>query len=59
MRVVDSLWFTNNKGTVGIVIIEEDVTGERRAYIGIVDGYNQEADTQSIIDWGNPFSPMP
>ncbi len=56
MKVVDSLWFTNNKGTVGIVTIEEDVTGDRKAYIGIGDGHNQEADTQSIVDWGNPLS---
>ncbi len=56
MRVVDSLWFTNNRGTIGIVIIQEDVTGERKAYIGIGDGHNEKADTQSIVDWGNPLS---
>ena len=56
MKVIDTLWFTNNKGTVGIVILEEDITGDRKAYIGVVPGGDEKADTEAIIDWGNPFS---
>lgn len=56
MKVVDSLWFTNTKGTVGIVIIEEDVTRDRKAYIGVGNGHNEAVDTQSIIDWGTLLS---
>jgi len=42
MKVIDTLWFTNLKGTAGIVILEEDVTGDRKAHIGVVDGLNDE-----------------
>ena len=56
MKVIDTLWFTNINGTVGIVIIEEDVTGDRKAYIGTVPGENEKADAEAIIAWGNKFS---
>ena len=56
MKVIDSLWFTNIKGTVGIVILEEDVTGDRKAYIGVVSGEDEKADTETIIAWGNKLS---
>lgn len=56
MRVIDTLWFTNAHGTIGIITIEEDITGNRKAYIGSVSGSNEKEDTQQIIDWGNPFS---
>jgi len=56
VKAIDSMWFTNIHGTVGIVIIEEDVTGDRKAYIGVVPGEDKKADTEAIIAWGNKFS---
>jgi len=56
MKVIDSLWFTNMKGTVGIVILEEDVTGDRKAYIGMVEGLDEQTDREALLAWGNPFS---
>ena len=56
MKVIDTLWFTNINGTVGIVTIEEDVTGDRKAYISVVPGEDEKADTETIIAWGNKFS---
>jgi len=56
MKVIDTLWFTNMKGTVGIVILEEDVTGDRKAYIGVVDGLNEQTDREALLAWGNKFS---
>lgn len=56
MKVIDTLWFTNINGTVGIVIIEEDVTGDRKAYIGSVSGEDEKADTESLLAWGNKLS---
>lgn len=56
MKVVDTLWFTSMKGCIGIVTIEEDVTGDRKAYIGSVSGRNAKVDTEDIIALGNPFS---
>lgn len=56
MKVIEKLWFTNNQGTIAIIIIEEDITRDRKAYIGIGKGKNEESDTQNIIAWGNKFS---
>jgi len=56
MKVIETLWFTNRDGCIGIVIIEEDVTGDRKAYIGPGSGHNQKADTEQIMAWGNKFS---
>ena len=55
-RVVDTLWFTNMKGVIGIVILAEDVTNDRKAYISVVDGHDQNVDTQTVISYGNPLS---
>lgn len=54
-KIVDKLWFTNMKGTLGIVVLEEDITNERKAYIGVVSGNDEKADTEDIISWGNKF----
>ena len=56
MKVIDTLWFSNMKGNAGIVIIEEDGTGDRKAYIGVVPGEDEGADTEAIVAWGNRFS---
>jgi len=57
VKVIDTLWFTNLNGTVGIVIVEEDVTGDRKAYIGAVPiVVDEKRDTEAIIAWGNKFS---
>ena len=56
MKVIDTLWFTNIKGTAGLVILEEDVTGDRKAYIGVVDGLNEQTDREALLAWGNRFS---
>lgn len=57
MKIIDSLWFSNLNGTVGIVIIEEDITGDRKAYIGAVPiVVDEKRDTEAIIAWGNQFS---
>lgn len=52
MKVIDTTWFTGRKGCVGIVIGEEEFTGERKAFIGVGNGRNENADTEAIIAWG-------
>ncbi len=42
MKVIETLWFTNINGVIGIVIIEEDVTGDRKAYIGPASGTDEK-----------------
>lgn len=56
MKVIDSIWFTNRDGTIGIIIGEEDITGDRKAYIGPASGTDEKTDTQQILSWGNKFS---
>jgi hypothetical protein len=56
MKVIDSLWSTTKDGCIGIIIIEEDVTGDRKAYMGIGQGHSQDDDTQGILAWGTSFS---
>lgn len=56
MKVVDKFWFKNMKGTAGIVVIEEP-SGERKAYLGVVPGEDESADTDSIVAWGTKLSP--
>ena len=56
MKVLDKLWFTYSQGCIGIVVGEDDVTGDRIAYIGIGDGADEKVDTEAILAWGNKFS---
>lgn len=56
MKVIDTLWFTTSDGTIGIVTIEEDITGDRKAYIGTASGNDEKEDTNHILAWGNKFS---
>ena len=56
MKVIDTLWFTTSDGTIGIVTIEEDITGDRKAYIGTASGNDEKEDIDHILAWGNKFS---
>ncbi len=50
MKIIDTLWMTG-KGTVGLVACENDI-GEKKFYIGVGEGFNEELDKQNIADWG-------
>ena len=52
MKVIDTTWFTGAKGCVGIVIGEDENTGERKAFIGVANGRNGNADAEAISAWG-------
>ena len=56
MKVIETLWFNSFGGTVGIVVGEEDITKDRKAYIGSASGLDGKADTDHIIGFGLPFS---
>lgn len=56
MKTIETLWFTGMSGCIGIVVIEEDITGDRKAYIGPASGTDEKADTEQIISLGNKFS---
>lgn len=55
MKVIESLWFSGKDGCVGIIVDEDSVTGERKAYIGSASGIDEEADIKAISDWGAKF----
>ena len=53
MKVIDSMWFNTLQGNFGFVVGEDETTGERTLYAGVVSGYNQSIDEQAILSWGN------
>lgn len=55
MKIIDDMWFTSSH-TVGIVVIEDEVTHERRSFIGVASGQDVKADIEHIAERGNPFS---
>lgn len=57
MKIIDDIWFTNFQGIVGIVIGEDEATGERKAYVGIGSGVSVEHDVQIIALLGCPLTP--
>ena len=56
MKVIRSLWFSHLAGTIGIVIGEDDLTKERKAFIGLVAGNNEEMDSAWVLDRGSHLS---
>ena len=56
MKVIVSLWFTSSQGCIGIIVGEDDTTGDRKAYIGIGHGLDERADTKAISALGSKFS---
>lgn len=53
MKAIDSVWFNTLQGSFGIVVGENETTGERKLYAGVVEGHSQEFDEQQILSWGN------
>lgn len=46
-------WLNNSSGTIGIVCAKDPITGEDKAYMKSVDGFNEEADIKNILSWGS------
>jgi hypothetical protein len=49
------VWFTAGAGVVGIGRMVDDITGEVKYYISVVDGYNKQADEYRVLNWGATF----
>ena len=58
MEVINVTWFSEMgcAKPIGIVVVEVE-EGERKAYIGTGDGYNEQLDTQHIISSGAKLHP--
>ena len=52
MKIIDSIWFNNSLGTMGIVVGEDEITGKRKAYVGIGRGADQDQDIELIKENG-------
>jgi hypothetical protein len=58
MKILDDVWFASFQfGAIGIVIGEDDVTGECKAYVGAGEGVSREDDIQSISTYGAKLTP--
>lgn len=55
MKIINSFWFTGLK-TIGIITGEDEVTGKRKAYIGVGAGFDEKSDAHEITCYGSPFS---
>ena len=57
MKIISTVWFTQMglPPTIGIVIGEDDITKERKAYIGTGAGYDEGADAEKIAETGAPL----
>jgi len=57
MKEIETFWFTTLTGTVGIVVGEDEHTGQRKAYMGvIVAGPSEQADVERIKRVGSPVT---
>ncbi len=52
MKAIDSMWFNSASGSFGFVIGENESSGERHLYAGVISGIDEEEDKQEILDWG-------
>lgn len=56
MKIIDSIWFSSfTHPTIGIVFGQDEITGERKAYIGIGGGVDEARDDEHIAKTGAPF----
>lgn len=52
MKVIDSQWFNTMQGHFGFVVGEDETTGKRTLFAGVVSGFDQKYDEQAILSWG-------
>ncbi len=58
MKILYRTWFSpmGNPGIIGLVVVENEITRERKAYIGQASGYDQVADEEYISKTGAKFT---
>ncbi len=52
-KLIDSMWFNTDQGHFGIILAEDETTGELKLYAGVVAGFDQQADERAILSWGH------
>lgn len=58
MEIKQAIWFTpgGQSQCIGIVIGEDEKTHEKKAYIGLGQGHDEQSDIRHILDWGAKVS---
>ena len=56
MKISETLWFTAMNGFIGIVLGEDSITGERKAYIGPHYGRDEADDQRLVTEGGASFT---
>lgn len=56
MQITKVFWFTDTRGCFGIVTGKDEVTGEKKAYIGHASGVSEDADAKYIAENGAKIS---
>ena len=57
MKIEKTLWFTPmTGGTIGIVLGKDDITEEKKGYIGVCSGTNETANQIHIARTGQKIS---
>ena len=55
MEIIDTFWFTNPGGLIGITLCKTE-EGDLKSYIGCIkEPSTPEKDSEWIMKWGNPF----
>ena len=58
MKILYTYWFSDMMGgQIGVVVGEDEITKERKAYIGIAGGQDQQADVEAISTRGQKLFP--
>lgn len=55
MEIVDKLWISTERGALGIVVGNDKVTGERKAYIALIAGHDEDIDANYVLENGSRF----
>ena len=58
VKTIDTYWFTTARGeTIGIVTVKDELTGDKKAYIGVGEGHDRDADANIIRGFGSRVHP--
>lgn len=59
MIIQGSVWFSTPAGeTIGIVMGQDPITKQKKAYIGVGSGHNEYIDQEVIAEHGAPIHPQ-
>jgi hypothetical protein len=56
-KILEVFWFTAGNCTIGVVVLEDSVTREHKAYIGQGRGIDEDADALFIAEQGAKILP--